>query len=191
MTTQPQDDFFAGQGEKVASYKFQGIGDVVVGTVLDQFVTQQTDFATKEKLYFDNGEPRMQMNVTLQTDLRNWEKVTRPLTDDKDQPLPGSADDGKRRIYIKSDMQRAVGEAIKAAGAPGLRNGGKLAVKKSGEKDTGKGNPLPLYEARYQAPAEGDDLWGTGDSQPAQTQSAPASDDPWAKPASSTDEPPF
>lgn len=213
MTEEKQyDDFFEGQGEKVASFKFQGIGDVVVGTILDQFKTQQTKFGTGDKLFFDDGTPRMQLNVTLQTDLRNWDKVTKPLEDENDKPLPASEDDGKRRIFIKSDMQSAIGKAIKAAGAPGLRNGGKLAVKMTGTKDVGKGNPMSLYEARYQPPAEGDGFFDAGAAQQPPAQQAPAqqqaaappqqaapatrSDDPWATApvaasSSFSDEPPF
>jgi hypothetical protein len=76
--------------------------------------------------------------------------------------------------------------AVKAVGERALAEGGVLAVKQSGEKATGKANPLPLFEARYEAPpknadfldgADQGDPWATtgGDSAPAAA--APAADD--------------
>jgi hypothetical protein len=199
------DDFFEGSGGGAPSFKFSGaIGDVVSGEVLDQFKTQQTKFGDPNtKLFFDDGAPRMQLNVTLQTALRNWDRVTKVPLDENDQPKPASEDDGKRRIYIKSDMQRAVGKAIREATGKGggLRNGGTLAVKLTGFKDVGKGNPLPLYEARYKAPepgAEDGSFFAAGSTPPAQQPASPQTTappaDPWGTssgPGGSTDEPPF
>jgi hypothetical protein len=188
------DDFFEGSAPGSPSFKFNGeVGDVVSGEILDQYKTQQTEYKKPDvKLFFDDGKPRMQLNVTLQTSLRNWDRVTKIPTDDDGNEKPASDDDGKRRVYIKSDMQRAVGKAIfDATGEKGgLRNGGKLAVKLTGFKDTGKGNPLPLYEARYSAPApkETDGFFedGTaGKSEPVAETKPAATDGGWS------DEPPF
>jgi hypothetical protein len=46
-------------------------------------------------------------------------------------------------------MAQAVHEAV---GDDGMSEGGKLAVVHSGTKDTGKPQPVKLYEARYEAP---------------------------------------
>lgn len=179
MSEENYDDFFQQTGG-APSFKFKEIGSFVRGEVVSQFKTQQMDFADPDKgLFFKDGSPRMQINVTLQTNLRNWDGVTRIPTDGKDGPeLDPSEDDGKRRIYVKAEMQKAVGAAIKAAGAPGLRTGGTLAVKLTDTKDVGKGNPANIYEAKYTPPvagAETDDAW---DNEPAPPAAASQSDEP-------------
>ena len=81
--------FLMGGGAKSA--KFDNEGDKVVGTILDMQVKQQTDIKTGAPRTWDNGDPMMQLVVTLQTDAR----------DDED-------DDGQRTLYVKGQMQRAV-----------------------------------------------------------------------------------
>jgi hypothetical protein len=60
-------------------------------------------------------------------------------------------------IYPKkgSTQAQAIAEAIKEAGQSRLEVGATLGVKFSGEKDTGKGNPLKLFKAQYEAPKAG------------------------------------
>lgn len=188
MTESP-DDFFDGVGGGGApSFKFGGIGSGVRGTIVDQFRTTVTTPSGEPKTY-DDGRPIPQLNVTLQTDLRNWDKVTKVPTDENGNPKPASEDDGTRRIYVKYDMRRAIAVALQAAKVTGgLKNGGTLAVKKSGEKPTNKGNPLPLYEARYEAPAGGDDFFSGGGT-PAATKEPAMSGAP--APAPQEEEPPF
>jgi hypothetical protein len=57
-------------------------------------------------------------------------------------------------IYPKkgSPMVQAIAEAIQKAGQTKLLTGSTLGVKYSGDKDTGKGNPLKLFTAVYEAP---------------------------------------
>ena len=102
--------FLMGGGAKSA--KFDNEGDKVVGTILDMQVKQQTDIKTGAPRTWDNGDPMMQLVVTLQTDAR----------DDED-------DDGQRTLYVKGQMQRAVQDAVRKAGARGLAEGGRLGVK--------------------------------------------------------------
>lgn len=190
------DDFFDGVGGGAPSFKFGDVGSFVRGTILDQFKQQQTDYADKnKKLFFDDGvTPRMQLAVTLQTELRNWEKCAKIPKDEQGNDKPASEDDGKRRIYIKSDMQRAVGQAIQASPQQkgGLKNGGTLAVKLSGHKDVGKGNPLSLFEAKYEPPAAGDGFFDGGAQQaPPAQQSAPPTTTAAAPSQTWDSEPPF
>ncbi len=134
--TNPADSFF---GESSPSAKFDAIG-TTVGGVITRIGNpmQQTDFSSGKPLTWDDGTPRMQLPVTVQTDLR-----------DPSNPL----DDGKRTLYVKGEMKKAIGAALRAAGAK-MAVGGTLTVTFSGEEPTG-GYPKKLYTATYAAPAPG------------------------------------
>lgn len=157
------DDFFSGGGTGAPGFSWgrQSSNDKVVlgtsvhGTIVEMAQMQQTDFATKRPLFYDSGEPRMQVAITLQTDLRNWQGITVDSipTDEHDQKLGPEHDTGLRRIFVKNDMRRAVAVASQKAGQK-PRKGGKLGVKVTGFKPTGKGNDMPLYEAVYVAAPE-------------------------------------
>jgi hypothetical protein len=127
--------FLMGGGAKSA--KFDNEGDKVVGTILDMQVKQQTDIKTGSPRTWDNGDPMMQLVVTLQTDAR----------DDED-------DDGQRTLYVKGQMQRAVQDAVRKAGARGLAEGGRLGVKfvSTAEPKQRGFNGAKQYAAQYEAP---------------------------------------
>jgi hypothetical protein len=134
--TNPADSFF---GESSPSAKFDAIGTTVGGVITrigDPM--QQTDFSSGKPLTWDDGTPRMQLPVTVQTDLR-----------DPSNPL----DDGKRTLYVKGEMKKAIGAALRAAGTK-MALGGTLTVTFSGEEPTA-GYPKKLYTATYAAPAPG------------------------------------
>lgn len=201
-----ENNFFDNVGGSGApSAKLQQPEDFVYGEVVDQFMAPATDFSTKKVKTDRDGNEIEQLVVILQTDLRNWEGVTRiPKVDKDDQSSadkPGSDDDGKRAVYIEpwTNIHAAVGKAIvEGTGAKGpVRNGAQLGVKVVGLKDTGKGNPLKLHQAKYVAPAATNsaffDKTPEAQSAPAQEQqSAPAAEaakpeeqkappsDPWA-----------
>lgn len=184
------DDFFDGVGGSGApGFKFAGVNSGIKGTVVDQYRTFVTEPGSREPKKYADGTEIPQLNVTLQTDLRNWDKVTKVPTDpETQQEKDPSEDTGLRRIFIKYDMRRAVGAALQAAGVRALETDGVLAVKQTGEKATGKANGLPLYEARYQAApkVENADLWETGSDAPDQSAGAAP-----AAPVAADDEPPF
>ena len=95
-------DLLMGSGTKSAA--FPTIGTEVTGTVASEpKVQQQTDFKTGAPKTFANGDPMQQIVVQLQTDQRD------PAVDD---------DDGVRALYIKSQMLKAIREAVVAAVAP-------------------------------------------------------------------------
>lgn len=220
------EDFFDGVGQAGApSFKFNGVGDGVRGTIVSQYATVVTDTSGNVKFYPPKGNegprPIPQLNVTLQTSLRNWDKVNKIPVDENGNPKPPSEDDGLRRIYVKYDMRNAVGRALVAAGIThgGIQNGGELAVKMVGTKPTGQPNDLPLYEARYTppSPSAGFDFGAEPQAatpqpqqapqqqyqqapaqQPAQAdpwatqqQPAPAQGDPWGGQQPAQNEPPF
>lgn len=131
-------DFLMSSG--VRSAAFSRIGDEIVGFIIrTPEVRQQRNFDTGEPLFWSDGNPRMQMVITL-------------MTEEQDASDP--EDSGERSIYARGNMLAAIRTAVRQAGARGLEVGGKLLVKFSGEgTPTRRGlNPPKLYEARYRAP---------------------------------------
>jgi hypothetical protein len=165
-TTQDANAFLMAGG--VPSAKFDTIGTVVSGTITtDPDVRQQTAL-DGTPLVWDNGEPRREVVVTIDTG-------------HTDPSIPN--DDGARRLYIKGNLLAAVRQAIRDAGAPGLAVGGRLDVKFTGEEPPRQRgwNPTKLYAARYVPPAASQaDVWDT----PPAAATAPA-------PRPTYDEPPF
>ncbi len=134
--TNPADSFF---GDSAKSAKFETIGDTVGGPITHiGEARQQTDFKTGKPLTWDDGSPRMQLPVTVQTNLRDGSDFN---------------DDGKRTLYVKGDMKKAIGQALRQANAK-MAIGGTLTVTFSGEEPTA-GRPKKLYTATYAPPAPG------------------------------------
>ncbi len=160
-------DFLLGGGGK--SVKFDNVGDSITGEITAAEVKQQTDIATGAPLSWDNGDPRMQLVVTLKTSLR----------EDDD-------DDGSRNIYVKGSkkagsksLHDAVAQAVRAAGAKGLDVGGTLTVTLVGtEPSATRGfNDRKLYGATYVLPdraAQTGAVLGTAEVAPAAAPAAPA-----------------
>lgn len=171
MTSNDPNSFLLGGGG--SSAKFDQPGDTVAGTITSTEVREQTDIQTGKPLTWDNGDPRMQLVVSLQTDLR----------DDND-------DDGVRAVYVKGSkkpgsksLHDAVRAAVQSAGAKGLEVGGTLSVSYVGDEpsQTRGFSPRKLYEARYAAPDKAAQTGGFLGTAPAQQ--APAggqAGDPWA-----------
>jgi hypothetical protein len=139
VTAPSPDQFLMGGGVKAA--RFEQVGDKVAGTIEDLEVRQQTDFDTGKPLTWDDGSPRNQLVVTLQTELR----------DDAD-------DDGRRRVYVKGkSLTDATRDACLKVGARrGLEIGGwyEVAYVADGQPSR-KGLAAPkLYLAEYQRLAQ-------------------------------------
>src|SRR4051812_24660624 len=83
--------------ESAPSFKFGELNAFVRGEVVDQFVIDATDYATGEVLKDKKtGDNVKQLAIVLQTDLRNWDKVSRvPKVDrrDKNSPAKPPSDD--------------------------------------------------------------------------------------------------
>lgn len=145
MSTNPN-DFLLGAGGKSAN--FENVGDSITGTIATEpEVRQQTDIQSGRPLTWDNGDPKYQLVVALQTSERL-----------------DSDDDGIRNVYIKGSkkagsqsLHDAVAQAVRASGADGLAKGGTLTVTFVGEEpsQTRGFNPRKLYEAKYVPPAPG------------------------------------
>lgn len=130
-----------GDSISVGSIAFAEVGDTIIGTV--------------------EGEPRL---VTTQYGDRLVIELA--ATGGNAKADGNDVDDGDIvTVWIKPGaMARAIGAAVKEAGAAGLEAGGKLAIKHSalGEKKPGR-NPAKLFEAKYEAPTKVtsvDDLFG-------------------------------
>lgn len=149
MTDIDPNVFLMGSGGRTA--KFHEVGAKVSGYVQTTEVRQQTDFDTNAPLFWDDGKPRMELVITIETDER----------DDDD-------DDGIRKLYVKGQMQQAIADAVRKAGQRGLAIGGRLAVKFNDEEPpTKKGrSPKKLYVARYEAPVQPVEVDDHDDAEP-------------------------
>lgn len=121
----PEQQFLLGGGGAPGAFtKFDPPGTRRGGQIVERpELRQQTEYKTNEPLAWPDGNPRMQLIVTVATDQRD------PARED---------DDGHRRFYVKGDLQRAVREALKTSGATGLEAGGSLfvtRVRQEGEYD--------------------------------------------------------
>lgn len=165
------------------SAKFDSVGAVVSGIIIETpRLTQQTEYGTNKPKVWDNGDPMMQLVVTVQTELREE-------TDD----------DGLRNFYLRGGSKRedtnqgAVARAVAAVGASGLEVGGRLSIAYIGNDASGSGNPRKRYAAKYERPVvpvgDADPFGSTSAARdpfaatPAPRQAAPAAD-PFATTAS-------
>lgn len=123
----------------VKSFAFEKVGDTAKGVIESLEMQQQRGFTDGEPLWWDDEktQPKKQLRIVLKTDAH----------DDDD-------DDGRRAIYVKSFMQQAVRDAIRAAGAEKIEEGGTLAVRFDSEGEPPKKglNPPKYYRAQYQPP---------------------------------------
>lgn len=155
MTTQPDttaDDFLMGGGVKSASFK--GSPPIVVqGVITDPPQRVQARDPDDGSLRtWDNGDPIWQLRVRLQTDQRD------DAEDNGIRDLYVKGASGKPELEAEMSMTQAVRAAVEAAGAPGLRVGGTLAVQfhAEGKAKRAAFNPPKFYRAKYVPP--------TGDS---------------------------
>jgi hypothetical protein len=127
------------------SFPFASIGDSIEGTIVDAEVRQQTSMEG-ELLTWADGKPRMQVVITLQTELRD------------DDGKRDESDDGLRTIYAKggkfdiakgegTSMRDAIAEAVKGQK---LEEGDSLVVVHSGMGVAKRGYQAPkLYTAGF------------------------------------------
>lgn len=119
-----------------------------------------------EKMFWDDGTERWQGVVTIQT--------TQVGVIDAD-------DNGQRTLYIEGAMKKAVSEALKEAGAPGLRVGGKLAIQNTGMAKNAAGYLAYTWFAKYIAPVvQADDFFNEETSVNHQGNPQPTAPPDWA-----------
>lgn len=145
-------DFLLGQGAK--AFQFEKLGDAVTGEILDAVKKQQTSLESGAPQFWDDGNPKMMLVVTLQTSLH----------DDAD-------DDGKRTVYLRggnpqvaegkgTSTLRAVQEAVKKSGSKkGIELGATLTLAYTGNGPRKGGmSPAKLYSAAFKPAALSIDL---------------------------------
>lgn len=177
MTTNTPESFSLG-GNTGSSFSFgpQGAqpGASITGTILEMAEVQRTNYDTKKPEFWDNGDPKMQYRVTLQTSLRD---------------PANQYDDGKRDLYLdgrrkandngtKSRLFAVLDAVRQATGGQNLARGGTLTV--TWVSGMGFAGDPRNYTATYQPPAM--DLGGQ--QQAPQVQAAPQAPPPsWSQPA--------
>lgn len=114
-------------------------GTTVAGLVLAQQLTNQVDPKTKKPKTARNGRPLMQLEVVI---LTSWQV-------DPD-------DDGRRMLFVKGNLQKAIKQGIIAAGDDDLRIGARLTIAYTGlgaafNQDY---SPPKLYAAKYEPPTD-------------------------------------
>ena len=180
MSMPTADSLFAGGGgaSGVPSFKFAQYNDAITGTILSTAVQQSVKFGTTQPDFYEDGRPKLQLQVIIQTELRNWEKVSVVPTNEGGQMKPVHEDDGRRAVYLKGAMMYAVGDAVTAAtgerAAPAV--GGKLHIVYTHESPSNKGNPRKEYSANYQPPTPGSEMFQPQTSPQPQTPPQPT---PW------------
>lgn len=169
-------------------FKFQNIGDTIVGTLVDiaeprQATKYNPDPNAPRVLDFwessDGGAPRPKMEVvlTLQTELR----------EDAD-------DDGKRKVvipvfYKDGSPLSAIQAAMFPTGANDLEMGAKLGLRFVGHDPESKNpqNPRKIYQGHYERPAAGGGAFamqqGGQGQQPAPGAQQPHQQQNWQQPA--------
>lgn len=140
-------DLIMGGGGKPAA-KFDTIGTVVKGQIVEVTTGQQRDFTTKEPLFWQpNRKPG-----TQPTDRPVMQAIITVQTGERDPSIDG--DDGERRIFVGGrNIRDAVRDAVVKSGAKDIRVGGTLAVKYTAGAG-GAGDPKQFI-AEYAPPAVG------------------------------------
>ena len=104
-------------------------------TTAPPIASQQTNFDTRKPEYWDDGRPKMQLILELQTDLR----------EDED-------DDGIRRLYVKGQMLSAFRDEMKRLKIDKFGVGSRITVTLTGMKPpaSGRGFPSKVYAVQIE-----------------------------------------
>jgi hypothetical protein len=126
-------------GSAIPACRFPERGTTWAGEILDMEVRQQRDL-DGNPLTWDDGTPRMQLVVTLQTDARD------PSIDD---------DDGRRRLFVQGGMRSALRDALRRAKVRKPEVGGHITVTYvDDEPPRRRGfSPAKRYRVEYRPPA--------------------------------------
>lgn len=122
------------------SVKFPVLGSTIIGMVTKPIrVADVTDPATGEVKRWNNGDPKKQVIIELQTELRESED-----------------DGGERTLWAKGQMVPAIRDAVQRAGAKGIMPGGVLQVTWASEQASSQRGlqPQKIYSAQYWPPEQ-------------------------------------
>ena len=147
------DDLLQGGGSPSLSFKDAKVGDSFTGVISATRAVQVRNYEDPTKLEFwDDGKPKMQIEVTLDTDYRD-------ASIDDDQ--------GERRVFLFGQKLTALKDALKAKGLSKLEVGGKFTISLTGTKPSKnpRYNDVKLYGIDVVAPTSNsavDALIGAG-----------------------------
>lgn len=114
------DDLLTGGGSKSLSFKDFKVGDSYEGTIINLRTVQVRNYDDPTKLEFwDDGKPKLQIEVTLDTDYRD--------ADDDD-------DTGERRVFLFGQKLTAAKEEMKRKGISKLEIGSHFKITLVGTK---------------------------------------------------------
>lgn len=126
-------DLLVGSSIPSLSFKDAKVGDSFTGVITDLRTVQVRNYEDPTKLEFwDDGKPKLQIEVTLATDYAN------PSDPD---------DDGARRVFLFGQKLRAAQDEMRKQGIKKLERGSKFTITLSGTKpSTNKRyNDVKLY----------------------------------------------
>jgi hypothetical protein len=147
------DDLLQGGGSPSLSFKDAKVGDAFTGVISATRAVQVRNYEDPTKLEFwDDGKPKMQIEVTLDTDYRDAS-----IDDDR----------GERRVFLFGQKLTALKDALKAKGLTKLEVGGKFTISLTGTKPSKnpRYNDVKLYGIDVVAPTSNsavDALIGAG-----------------------------
>lgn len=151
------------QGASGATAKFDTLGRSYAGTVVGASVRQATDFDDNTPKVWPDGNPVLQLVITLATNERD------PQTVD---------DDGHRNVYVRwyGTTRNNLQAAVQAAGVDDIEPGGHLTATFAQEIPSKKGNPAKVLDFVYRPPSATRSLLAdsNGNGSPAAAQPKPA-----------------
>lgn len=142
------------------TFKPAGIGDGLKGEIIAITERQARSYDEDAPLFDKNGNPRMEVVVTIASHYRNWDKVAKVPTDrETKQETPVSEDNGERNIYMKDSNRQELLKAVVAV-MPDIEEwsdaiGGTLAAKHDKDLDVGKRSPMKVWAFQFEAPKGG------------------------------------
>lgn len=126
-------------GSGAAAAKFDQIGDKFAGVIVDEpQVVQQRNYDTDEPEFWSDGQPKMQVVLTVRED----------------------GTEEERRLFVKAGLQKAFKDALRRAGQRAPQLGAHVTVTYSGdgEQKNRKFKPPKLYTVVYVPPADDDEI---------------------------------
>lgn len=148
-----------GDGEKHPSFAFKRVKDGCKGRILrSDIVEVKQDNGTRTKLVIDLELTQESNNGIVNRDPDDTTIVTGYSS------FPAGT---VVTVWLPSGFGiGAVRDALSAAGAKALDNGGTLAVWLSEKRDTGKSMPANVYAAKYEPPVGGTSIDALGGEDP-------------------------
>lgn len=125
-------DLLSGTSIPSLSFKDAKVGDGYEGTIAGLRTVQVRNFETNEPEFWDDGKPKLQIEVTLDTDLADG---TNP------------EDDSQRRVFLFGQKLRAAQEEMRKKGLKKLEIGSGFKITLSGTKpaQNKRYNDVKLY----------------------------------------------